>query len=71
MIGNARCHCRRNARRLVNAGKIVMHHVQRDRVSLVLDLLWEGVCQPLRQWTAKTIARRKTQQTTASRRKKL
>src|SRR5688572_20743965 len=39
-------HRRSNAQRLMDADKVVIHHVERNGVSVVLDLLGEGVGQP-------------------------
>ena len=42
-ISNASGHRRSDAQRLMDADEVVIHHVQRNRVGVVLDLLREGV----------------------------
>jgi hypothetical protein len=44
-LRQARCHCRRNPQRLVNAEPVVPNGVDRDHVSMVLEFLGEGVRQ--------------------------
>lgn len=39
MIRDARCHCRRDAERLMNAAEVAEYHVERDGVRMILDLL--------------------------------
>lgn len=44
--GDPRFHRGRDAQRLMNANEVVVHVEQRDRVSMILDLLTERICQP-------------------------
>ncbi len=44
-VRDASSHCRRHTQLRVNADEVVIHHVQRDRIDVVLDLLGEGVGQ--------------------------
>ena len=46
MIREPRFHRRRHPQRLVNAAVVVVHEVQRDGMTVVLQLLGKAVCQP-------------------------
>ena len=46
LVGDASRHRGSDLQRLMDADEIVIHHVQRDGVRVVLDLLRESVCQP-------------------------
>jgi hypothetical protein len=48
-IRNARCHRKDDTRRLVNAAEALMHHVQRDGVGVVLDLLENQLVNCMKQ----------------------
>ena len=45
MIGDSRFHCRRNAKRLMDAAEIIMHIVNGDRGDMVLNLFRVTVSQ--------------------------
>ncbi len=46
MIRYSSLHCWGHSKRLVNPGKVVMHEVEGDRVTLVFNLLAKSVGQP-------------------------
>ena len=46
MLRNARFHCGGNAKRLVNAPKVVVHEVQRHGALKVVNFLAKSVGQP-------------------------
>src|SRR5208337_4264350 len=49
MVANSRFHSRSYAQSLVNATKVVKHEVKRQCRDVILYLLAECVCKPLRQ----------------------
>ena len=44
-LSNASFHCRGDAKRFVNADKVVIHHVKRDGMGVIFDLLLKGISQ--------------------------
>lgn len=44
-INDASGHRRRNAQRRVDAGKVVEHEIQRQRVHVIVQLFWEAADQ--------------------------